>query len=207
MSGQYRVILADPPWAFEKTVGQGAILPDRSARSAYPGGRYDAGRHYDGVLTIDQICGLPIGEMAAKDAILLMWTTMLHLPHAEHVMRAWGFRYRTCGFTWIKLYGNGKPVLGLGNYTRANAELCLLGLRGHPKRKANNVSQVIMSKRRQHSRKPDEQYDRIMRLFDGPYLELFARQRWPGWDVWGNQTDLFPAQTFLLPEHMLEVAS
>ena len=99
-------------------------------------------------------------------------------------------------------FGVRRPALGA--YTKQNAELCLIGKHGNPVhlRKARNVNQIIMTRPREHSRKPDQQYGRITRLFDGPYLELFARQQWPGWDVWGNQTNLFPAQPFLFDEGM-----
>jgi N6-adenosine-specific RNA methylase IME4 len=200
--GEYRVILADPPWAFEQTVGQGAIanLAQAHAAGVLPP-RRNAARHYHGVLSVDEICALPVQHYAAKDAVLFMWVTMLHLPDAFRVIEAWGFRYRTTAFTWVKLNADGRPFLGLGNYTRANAELCLLGLRGQPKRQDRTISQIIMTRRREHSRKPDEQYERIMRLFDGPYLELFARQAWPGWDVWGNEAGKFPAQPFLFGDY------
>lgn len=196
--GNYRIILADPPWRFDHTVGRGAIVSMQSGRELPP--RRIAARHYAGTLSIAEICALPVRDLADKNAALFLWVTMAHLPNAFAVMEAWGFHYRTTAFTWVKLNRNGTPFMGVGNYTRANAELCLLGLRGQPKRVARDVPQALLSRRRQHSRKPDEQYDRIMRLFDGPYLELFARQQWPGWDVWGNQTGLFPAQPFLFNE-------
>jgi len=184
-AGPYRVVLADPPWRYDNT----------SAR------RY-AARHYDGDLTVAQIAALPIGDLAAKDAALFLWVTMAHLPDAFAVMEAWGFTYRTTAFTWVKLNRDGTPFMGLGNYTRANAELCLLGLRGKPKRQARDVQQIVLACRREHSRKPDQVYERIMRLFDGPYIELFSRQAWPGWATYGNQTTKFPAQPFLFKEAM-----
>jgi N6-adenosine-specific RNA methylase IME4 len=183
--GDYRVILADPPW----------LCNDAPPRNA-------ASRYYR-CLPTEAIERLPVSGLAAKDAMLCMWVTMSHLPVAERVMQAWGFEYVGCLFAWVKIAANGQPSFGVGNYTRLNAELCLLGRRGRGvKCKAHNVGQIMMARRRRHSRKPDEQYDRIMRLFDGPYLELFARQQWPGWDVWGNEAGKFPAQPFLIPEQM-----
>lgn len=187
-TARYSVILADPAWHYSLTNGDHRIYKD--------GKRI---RHYDG-LTQDAMKHLPISEIAAKNAALFMWATMPCLPDAIDLMHAWGFTYKTVAFTWIKLNKNGTPYMGLGHYTRGNAEVCLLGIRGRVPRNARNISQVLLTTRRQHSRKPDEQYDRIMRLFDGPYVEVFARQQWPSWDVWGNQTDLFPAQPFLLDE-------
>ena len=185
MSKKYPVILADPPWSY---------------RELKLCGPWAAERHYS---TMDHtsIAALPIAPMAAKDCALFLWTTSSHLPFAFDIMKAWGFTYASIAFNWVKLNrGNRQPFLGMGAYTRRNAELCLLGVRGKPKRLARNVPESMLTPRREHSRKPDQQYGRIMRLFDGPYLELFARQQWPGWDVWGNQTTLFPAQPFLFDE-------
>ncbi len=179
---KYPVILADPPWHMDCTP------------------RVAAAKHYHGTMCVDEICALPIRAQAEKNAALFLWVPMGNMPEAFDVMRAWGFAYRGCAFTWVKINKSGSPFMGLGNYTRNNAELCLLGVRGSMPRKARNVSQILLAGRREHSRKPDQQYGRIMRLFDGPYLELFARQQWPGWDVWGNQTSLFPAQPFLFDE-------
>lgn len=190
MTGQYRVILADPPWQYH-------------AHHAVKPGQRVAEMHYRTVSSASLLM-LPVADMAAKDAALFLWATMPCLPEAMTLMEAWGFTYKTAAFAWVKVRIDGQPIRnGLGHYTRSNAELCLLGLRGKPKRKARDVSQIILSRRRQHSRKPDEQYERIMRLFDGPYLEMFSRQQWPGWDTYGNQTDRFPAQPFLLPESMV----
>ena len=195
MTGQYRVILADPPWAYENTHSRAAVRDVATLRHDDLPPRRMAARHYSGVLTVSQVAALPVRELASRDAALFLWVTMIHLPDAAAVMEAWGFHYRTAAFSWVKLNADGTPFKGLGNYTRANAELCLLGLRGKPKRKARDVSQIILSRRRQHSRKPDEQYERIMRLFDGPYCELFARQQWPGWQTaFSNQERLFLQQ-------------
>lgn len=177
---RYPVILVDPPWLYNISQGDHRWGAKGEHRI----------RHYDG-MTQEQLRGLPIGECAASDAVLLMWATMPCLPDAVNLMGAWGFTYKTVAFVWVKLNKNGTPYMGMGHYTRANAEVCLLGTRGKPKRVAKNVSQILQTPRRQHSRKPDEQYERIMRLFDGPYLEVFARQQWPGWDVWGNETSKF----------------
>ena len=185
--GQYRVILADPPWQYR------VWNEDTSAA-------HGAAKHHYPTMTLGTIKALPVAALADRNAALLLWVTMPCLPQGLQVMEAWGFEFKTTAFTWVKLNRNGTPFLGLGHYTRGNAELCLLGTRGRIRRQSASVPQVLFAGKRQHSRKPDEQYDRIMRLFAGPYCEVFARQRWPGWDVWGNQTARFPAQPFLMPE-------
>jgi N6-adenosine-specific RNA methylase IME4 len=187
--GEYRVILADPAWQYR--VYDAGDAAHGAARS-----------HYD-TMPLDAIRRLPIAALAAPSCALLLWATMPCLPDALTVMQAWGFDFKTVAFTWIKLTQRGLPAVGLGHYTRGNAELCLLGTRGRPQRRARDVAQVIHTRRRQHSRKPDEQYPRIMRLFDGPYVEIFARQQWPGWDVWGNETTKYAAQPFLFDEQTI----
>ena len=106
-------------------------------------------------------------------------------------MEAWGFTYKTIGFSWVKSNKNGEGFkIGMGFYTRANVELCLLGVRGKMPVMARDVRQVIYAPPREHSRKPDEVYERIERLYPGmSYLELFARQRWQGWSAWGNEVN------------------
>lgn len=148
-------------------------------------------------MPLSEIKALPVADLAEDDCVLFLWVTPPCLPEGLEVIKAWGFRYVTKGFNWVKTYPSGKLVMGLGHYTRANSEDCLLAVKGSPKRLDKSVSQVIwenmpetetlITPLREHSRKPDEQYLRIERLFGGPYLELFARRCWPGWDVWGNQ--------------------
>lgn len=172
---QYSCILADPPWAYR--------VYDKSTNHDVRG---LASRHYP-TMGLEAIKALPVGDMASRDAALFLWVTMPCLPDGIDVMRAWGFTYKTCAFSWVKLTKGGKPSFGVGHYTRSNTELCLLGTKGRIRRRdaldARNVEQVILSARRQHSRKPDAVYERIERLFDGPKVELFARQQWPGWDT------------------------
>jgi N6-adenosine-specific RNA methylase IME4 len=183
-AGAYRAICADPPWRFATYSAKGK---GRSAEA-----------HYD-CLDLDQIKALPVGAWAAPDCALLLWATDPLLPRALEVMTAWGFTYKTVGFYWVKTNRSASPIwlqardlfTGLGFWTRANPEICLLGTRGRPVRRACDVAKVVISPRREHSRKPDEVYDRIRRLVDGPYLELFARGGRPGWDAWGDQAGLF----------------
>jgi N6-adenosine-specific RNA methylase IME4 len=192
MTDKYSVILADPPWNHYNANNYWKAGDTR---------RKPRWAHYE-TLSYRDICKLPIGDLAATNAALFMWTCTPILPKTLSVLDAWGFRYATVGFTWVKLNRDGTPFAGLGAYTHQNIELCVIGIRGKMKPRDLHVRQVMMAPRREHSRKPDQQYGRIMRLFDGPYLELFARQQWPGWDVWGNQTNLFPAQPFLFDEGM-----
>jgi N6-adenosine-specific RNA methylase IME4 len=184
------VIYADPPWRFATYSDKGK---GRSAEA-----------HYD-CLTIPEIKALPVADWAAPDSVLLLWATDPLLPRALEVIEAWGFTYKTVGFYWAKLnktvaahLSGDWPLLaerdfftGMGFWTRANPELCLLATRGKPKRQAGDVRKLLIAPRREHSRKPEEAYQRIERLLPGPYLEMFARRGRPGWAVWGNQPELF----------------
>nr|WP_206923009.1 MT-A70 family methyltransferase [Alicyclobacillus suci] len=166
--------MSDPPWSYRDKAADG----ERGAGFKYP------------VMSLDDIKGLPMRSIAAPDCALFMWATFPMMREAFEVLSAWGFEYRTVAFTWVKLTKLGKLAMGMGNWTRANAEPCLLATRGKPRRISAGVHSVIMSERREHSRKPDEVYERIEQLMgDVPRLEMFARQRVPGWDAWGNQID------------------
>jgi N6-adenosine-specific RNA methylase IME4 len=146
-------------------------------------------------MTRDDILSLPVADLAADDCLLFLWSTYPNLQQGLDTLAHWGFTYSTVAFTWAKTSrksGNSfapKWHMGLGYWTRSNAEICLLGYRGKPKRLNKDVRQLIISPVRAHSQKPDEQYERIERLVAGPYVELFARQRRPGWITWGNETD------------------
>lgn len=170
--GRYRVVLADPPWPSSSTGPMGL------AKSHYP------------LMTHQQICDVPIKDHIADDAALFLWVRSPGLIKALEVIPAWGFKYKTVGFTWAKVTKAGGPNFGNGHYTRPASELCLLGIRGRPEVKSHSVRQLIIAQRREHSRKPDL-YEQIELLFDGPYLELFARQRHQGWTSWGNETKKF----------------
>lgn len=177
--GSYGAILVDPPWQFRvwnRDTGQG-----RSAEAHYP------------TLSLADLIALPVRELAVADCALFMWATWPTLPEALALGAAWGFEYKTCAFLWAKQTRRVQAwFMGLGYWTRANTEPCLLFTRGRPRRKARSVRQLIVAPVREHSRKPDEQYARIEALVDGPYLELFARHWRPGWVVWGNQTPARP---------------
>jgi N6-adenosine-specific RNA methylase IME4 len=142
-------------------------------------------------MTPQEIMDLPVQDIAAQDCVLFLWTTwpMLLEGSTDKVIRAWGFTPKTAGFVWIKTNKQSKSLFwGMGHYSRSNSEVCVLAVRGKPKRIDAGVHQVIMSPVRAHSQKPDEQYGLIERLMgDLPRIELFARQRWPGWDSWGDE--------------------
>jgi N6-adenosine-specific RNA methylase IME4 len=126
---------------------------------------------------------------------LFLWATDPLLPRAFELIRTWGFEYKTVAFYWVKLNAKAKHeadfFTGLGYWTRANPEQCLLATRGNPPRQAKDVRRLVIEKRREHSRKPDCVRERIERLVAGPYLELFAREIKRGWECWGNQVALF----------------
>ena len=165
------MIYADPPWRYGTWKGQGV-----------------AERHYP-TMSIEEIKALPVAELADRDCILFLWATFPMLPEALDVLRAWGFRFKTVAFTWIKLAPKTNRIFwGMGYWTRSNVEICMLATKGHPHRKAKNIHQVIISHVEEHSKKPAEARRRIEALIgDVPRIELFARQSPPGWDVWGNE--------------------
>ena len=142
-------------------------------------------------MPLAEIEALPVGDLAVPDCALFLWAVAPLLPEALHVMTAWGFQYKTIAFTWAKTTRDGRPAIGMGYWTRAGAEVCLLGVRGRPKRLDRGVRQLIVEPRREHSRKPDRVAADVERLVGGPYLELFARTRRPGWTCVGDQLDRF----------------
>lgn len=196
--GHFGAILADPPWHFRART---------ALQVGNPTGRRDAEKHYP-VMSVEDIAALPVRQMAAKDAHLFLWITGPLLVEGKHIaiMKAWGFKPSSMGFTWIKLkrsytvaqlrlvpLADADLHVGLGLTTRKNAEFCLIGRRGNAKRLSKSVREIILAPVREHSRKPDEAYERIEAYCAGPYLELFARQRRPGWSAWGNEADRFGA--------------
>jgi N6-adenosine-specific RNA methylase IME4 len=171
---QYGVIYADPPLHFKTWSAKGR---GRTADAWYD------------TLTLDELKAFNILQHAAKDCVLLLWAIDPMLTDALDLIAAWGFKYKTVGFYWVKLNRDGSPFTGLGHWTRNNPEQCLLATRGHPHRLNGGVRKLITSPRREHSRKPEEAYERIENLVAGPYLELFARNRRPGWDALGEEVD------------------
>lgn len=140
---------------------------------------------------IDEIRALPVAELAEKDCALFLWVTVPCLLEGLSVLQAWGFQYKTIAFVWIKQNKKVDSLFwGMGYWTRSNAEFCILATRGSPKRQSAGVHQVIVSHIEEHSKKPQEARERIVQLMgDVPRIELFARQKTPGWDVWGNEVE------------------
>ena len=177
---RYAAITVDPPWNFRTYSAKGE---GRSAKQHYP------------CLSMDDIAELPVLSYAAENCALFLWTTDPMLPQALQMLKAWGFTYKTVGFYWAKTNKDGGFFTGMGYWTRANPEQCLLATRGAPKRIARDVPRLIVAPRREHSRKPDEFYKRVERLVAGPYLDMFAREQRPGWATWGDDVDHFSCAT------------
>lgn len=171
---KYQVIYADPPWRYYVYSKKGL---GRSAESHYP------------TMSIDEIKMLPINDIADNNCLLFLWVTFPTLLQAFEVIHAWGFQYKTVAFVWIKQNKKSDSLFwGMGYWTRANAEMCLLATKGKPKRMSKSVHQVIISHIEEHSKKPDEIRERIIQLAGNvPRIELFARQKTDGWDTWGNE--------------------
>ena len=170
---KYNIIYADPPWSYRDKASAG----NRGASF-----KYDVQDH-------KWICNLPVENISDDNCVLFLWITMPQLPNVFEVIKEWGFVYKTCAFTWVKR-NKSQPswFWGMGNWTRANAELCLLATKGKPKRVSASVHSVIDSPIEKHSKKPDVVKDRIVQLCgDLPRIELFARQKTIGWDSWGNE--------------------
>lgn len=144
-----------------------------------------------GAMNIEDIKNIPVNEIADDDCILFMWATFPKLQEALDVINAWGFQYKTNAFTWVKKNKKADSLFwGMGRWTRSNAEICLLAVKGSPKRLDMGVHSVIYAPIDKHSKKPQETRDRIIRLVgDIPKVELFAREVPEGWDVWGNEVE------------------
>jgi N6-adenosine-specific RNA methylase IME4 len=158
---EYKTILADPPWDIEQRGGRGAS------------------NHYN-LMSLDDICGLRVNRVVAADAHLWLWVTNATINAGHEVMNSWGFTYRSC-LTWIK------PYFRLGVYLRNQTEHILLGTRGRAPIQFRSQGTWFYAPVQEHSHKPEEQYAIIERCSPGPYLELFARRKQPGWHVWGNE--------------------
>lgn len=187
---KYNIIYADPPWRY---------ADKRAMRGGAEG-------HYS-TMPVKEIIGLGdmVKNMTAENAFLFMWGTWPLLPEMGAVIAAWGFDYKTCAFIWVKTKKSSEvdqaimfaedafdpgseKFWGCGNYTRSNTEFCLLGVKGKVEVKRHDVHQLIFSPAMRHSEKPNETRRRIVRLCgDLPRIELFARQRFDGWDAWGNE--------------------
>jgi N6-adenosine-specific RNA methylase IME4 len=170
---KYQIIYADPPWSYRDK----ALAGNRGACCKYE------------TQEKEWLENLPVNEITAKHCVLFLWVTMPKLSECWKLIENWGFEYKTVAFTWVKRNKiSFSWFWGMGGWTRANAELCLLSTKGNPRRKNAMVHSIVDSRVEEHSKKPDIVKSRIIRLLgDRPKIELFARQRTKGWDVWGNE--------------------
>lgn len=170
---KYRIIYADPPWEYSD-----------KAHSGKRGVTYKYETQSD-----SWICDLPVDKITSENALLFLWVTMPKLQEGLDTIKAWGFEYRTVAFVWIKSNRKGKGLfMGMGNWTRANGELCLLGIKGDPDRINANIHSVVYSPIEGHSKKPNEVRNRIVKLCGNiSRIELFAREQVQGWTTWGDQ--------------------
>lgn len=189
LAGQkFGTIMADPPWQFTNKTGK--VAPEHKRLNRYP------------TMPLAEIAAMPVDQLAANPAHLYLWVPNALLPEGLHVMKSWGFNYKS-NIVWEKIRKDGGPDgRGVGFYFRNVTEILLFGVRGKaartlsPGRSQVNFieaeepdSDLLKTRKREHSRKPDEQYAIIESCSSGPYLELFARGERPGWTVWGNQAD------------------
>lgn len=178
-NSRFGVVLLDPPWHFKSYDGKRAV-PGRQVVDPYR------------TMKLPEIKELPVPDVAAKNCAMFMWIVDSHIDQGFDLAKHWGFRFTTRAFTWRKLTKDGqRAAIGMGKWTRKQSELCFLFSKGKPKVLNHDVPEIIDAPRREHSRKPDEAYGRIERLTSGPYLEMFARQSWPGWTSWGNEATKF----------------
>ena len=175
---KYEILVADPPWSF-KTYSK--KNQDRAPEN-----------HYQ-CMSWEDLENMPIGEISADNAVLLMWCTDPLLAKQIVLPEKWGFTYKTVAFNWVKENKKSKSLFfGLGYITRSNSEYCLYFTKGKPKRpKVRNILKVVIAKIREHSRKPDIIRDHIDSMYDGAKIELFARSSRAGWDSFGNEVDKF----------------
>jgi len=173
---KFKIILCDPPYDYKDK----ALAGNRGASCKYP------------TMTIDELEKLPVYEIADKDSVLFIWGTWTHIKSVLKLIESWGFEYKTIGFVWIKKTRENIYFKGMGSYTRANSEYCLIATKGNGCKRINKgISQIIDSQRKEHSKKPDIVRKKILQLYgDLSRVELFAREIVFGWDVWGNDLKL-----------------
>lgn len=175
--GSYRTILADPPWRFQNSTGK--VAPEHKRLSRYP------------TLSLQEIIDIPVDTVTAKEAHLYLWVPNALLSEGLEVMKNWGFTYKT-NIIWFKIRKDGGPDgRGVGFYFRNVTELVLFGVKGKMRtlQPGRTQTNIIQSRKREHSRKPDELYKLIEDCSPGPYLEMFARGARKNWAVWGNQAN------------------
>ena len=167
---KYEAIYADPPWQYEDKMKGHTFAIEYETQS------------------LEWIKGLPIKMIAAKDCALFMWATSPLLEQAFQVIKSWGFEYKTVGFVWNKVSNEGKNISNIGQWTMGNVEICLLAVKGKPKRIRKDIKPYVKAVRTKHSRKPIVVRERIVQLLgDVERIELFAREAVEGWDSFGNE--------------------
>lgn len=182
---KYNIIYADPPWKFGSRLANGndknGVVNLRQVK---------IGDNYR-VMTTAEICRIPVKDIAADNAVLFLWTTDAHLEEAITVINAWGFKYKTIGFTWIKKEKSGVQSCYVGFWTCKCGEICLLATKGNMSKhlKRRNIRQLVEDVRGKHSEKPNEVRRRIIEMFGDelPKIELFARQKFDNWHAWGDE--------------------
>lgn len=180
MRKRYQIIYADPPWKYYNQTFGGRI-------GKSPLSRYSVDLRYPS-MKLKDIKALPIKSIMDKNCILFLWVTNPMLPDGIEVIKSWGFKYKTVGFCWIKTTKTGKLRTNLGYWTLGGMELCLIGTKGSPKKQRNNIRQILHDEVIRHSQKPEEVRNRIGQLMGNiSRIELFAREKTSGWDVWGNE--------------------
>lgn len=172
---KYNIIYADPPWLYNDK----ALAGNRGACCKYE------------VMNVEDIKNLPIHKITEDDCILFLWVTFPMIQEGLDVIKAWGFKYKTVGFNWVKKNKRSNSWFwGMGNWTRSNSEICLIGIKGKPQRYSAKVHQIIDTPIESHSKKPDIIREKIVELCgDLPRIELFARQKIDKWDSWGNEVE------------------
>jgi len=185
---KYQVIYADPAWQY----GSKELYGDKTKGSKKRENRFRTIERIYTTMAIPQIKELKVKEITDKNCACFMWVTDSHLKEGIEVMEAWGFKYKTIAFVWLKKTSTGKTVLNFAPHTLKSTEICLLGIKGSMKdfKKSNNVRQLIEAERTEHSKKPNEARLRIKELYpNAEMIELFAREVTDGWDVWGNEVE------------------
>lgn len=182
---RYGAILVDPPWHFN-------VYSEDTGSGRSPSAHY-------ATMTLTNLKALPMHRLMLPDCAVFMWACFPSLPDALELGAAWGLTYKTCAFLWAKttarsagrfgvLTDHANWHMGMGFWTRANTEPCLLFTQGHPKRQSKSVRQLVVSAIRRHSQKPSI-HTQIEQLVTGPYCEVFAREQVPGWECIGNEID------------------
>ena len=177
---KYNIIYADPPWHY----GSKSAVNNTTGSAIKP-----LSDHYS-TMSLQELKNMSIKNMTKDDAACFMWVTDSHIDEALEVLRSWGFAYKTIAFNWIKTTSKGNYCKNVAPWTMKSSEICLLGIKGRMTKykQANNIESLVIAQRSQHSQKPNEVRKRIEDLFgDLPRIELFAREKTDGWDVWGDE--------------------